>query len=156
MLGGGADRSLGGFRFLPQALDGRAGRGRFPLQVAEPVLLREAADFVVSRWSAGTLSLQCGNIRQILRSSDCSFVSDQCVSAKDEDGECPREYCRDFVGKRLIRRHSTDARQQTFVAGQFFIELAICFLSFREATKFSRCFLHAVTISLALTASEQI
>ena len=39
---------------------------------------------------------------------------------------------------------------QTFVAGQFFVKIAVRFLSLRKAAKFSRCFLHAVTISLAV------
>ena len=45
---------------------------------------------------------------------------------------------------------------QTFVAGQFFVKIAVRFLSLRKAAKFSRCFLHAVTISLAVTTSERI
>jgi hypothetical protein len=45
---------------------------------------------------------------------------------------------------------------QTFVAGQFFVEIAVPFLSLRKAAKFSRCFLQAVTISLAVTTSERI
>jgi hypothetical protein len=36
----------------------------------------------------------------------------QCVFAKDEDGNAI-EHCRDFAGKRFIRRHATDARQQS-------------------------------------------
>jgi hypothetical protein len=45
---------------------------------------------------------------------------------------------------------------QTLVAGQFFVKIEVRFFSLREATKFSRCFLHAVTISLAVTAPERI
>jgi hypothetical protein len=45
---------------------------------------------------------------------------------------------------------------QTFVARQFFVKIAIRFLRIRKATEFSHCFLHAMTISLALTASERI
>jgi hypothetical protein len=45
---------------------------------------------------------------------------------------------------------------QTFVASQFFVKIAIGFLSLREAAKFSRCFLHALTITFAVTASERI
>jgi hypothetical protein len=45
---------------------------------------------------------------------------------------------------------------QTFVPGQFFVKIAVRFLSLREAAKLSRCFLHAITISLAVTASERI
>ena len=45
---------------------------------------------------------------------------------------------------------------QTFVAGQFFVKIAVRFLSLRKAAKFSRCFLHIVTISLAVTTSERI
>jgi len=44
--------------------------------------------------------------------------------------------------------------QQTLVAGQFFVKIAVRFLS--SAAEFSRCFLHALTISLAVTASERI
>jgi len=45
---------------------------------------------------------------------------------------------------------------QTFVAGEFFVEIAVRLLSLRKAGKLSRCFLHAVTISLAVTTSERI
>jgi hypothetical protein len=45
---------------------------------------------------------------------------------------------------------------QTLVASQFFVKIAIRFFSFREAAEFSRCFLHAGTISLVVTASERI
>jgi hypothetical protein len=45
---------------------------------------------------------------------------------------------------------------QTFVASQSFVKIAIRFLSLREAAEFSRCFLHAVTIGLAVTGSERI
>ncbi len=45
---------------------------------------------------------------------------------------------------------------QTFVAGQFFVKIALPFLSLRKAAKFSRCFLHAVTIRLAVSASERV
>ncbi len=31
---------------------------------------------------------------------------------------------------------------QTFVAGQFFVKIAVRFLSLRKAAKFSRCFLY--------------
>jgi hypothetical protein len=37
-----------------------------------------------------------------------------------------------------------------------FVKIAVCFLSLREAAKFSRWFLHAVTINLAVTTSERI
>ena len=45
---------------------------------------------------------------------------------------------------------------QTFVVQRLFAKMAFCFLSFSEAAKFSRCFLYAVTISFAVTASERI
>jgi len=45
---------------------------------------------------------------------------------------------------------------QTFVAGQFFVKIAVRFVSLRKAAEFSRCFLHAVTISLGATTSERI
>jgi hypothetical protein len=45
---------------------------------------------------------------------------------------------------------------QTFVAAQFFVKIAIRFLSLREIAEFSRCFLHALTITLAVTTSERI
>jgi len=45
---------------------------------------------------------------------------------------------------------------QSFVAGQFFVKIAVCFLSLRKTAKFSRCFLHAGTISLAVMTSERI
>ncbi len=45
---------------------------------------------------------------------------------------------------------------QTFIAGQFFVKIALPFLSLRKAAKFSRCFLHAVTIRLAVSASERV
>lgn len=45
---------------------------------------------------------------------------------------------------------------QTFVAGEFFVKIAVRFLSLRKAVKFSRCFLHSVTISLAVATSERI
>jgi len=45
---------------------------------------------------------------------------------------------------------------QTFVASQMLVKIAIRFLSFREATKFSRCFLHVVTIILAVISAERI
>jgi len=45
---------------------------------------------------------------------------------------------------------------QTFVVGQFFVKIAVRFLSLRKAAKFSRCFLHAVIINFALATSERI
>jgi len=45
---------------------------------------------------------------------------------------------------------------QTFVASQILVKIAIRFVGFREATKFSRCFLHVVTVSLAVPSSERI
>jgi hypothetical protein len=45
---------------------------------------------------------------------------------------------------------------QTLVAGQFFVKIEVRLLSLRKAAKFSGCFLHSVTISLAVTTSERI
>jgi hypothetical protein len=56
-------------------------------------------------------SLECSKVREILWPTDRALVSDQCVFAKDEDWNAI-EYCGDFAGKRFIRRHATDARQQ--------------------------------------------
>ena len=57
------------------------------------------------------LCLEYGEVCEILWPTDRSLVSDQCVSAKDEDWNAI-EYCGDFAGKRFIRRNATDARQQ--------------------------------------------
>jgi len=45
---------------------------------------------------------------------------------------------------------------KTFVAGEFFVKFAVRFLSLRKAMKFSRCFLHVLPVSLAVTTSERM
>ena len=45
---------------------------------------------------------------------------------------------------------------QTLVASQFLVKIVVRLLSLLEATEFSRCSLHAVTISLAAITSERI
>jgi hypothetical protein len=45
---------------------------------------------------------------------------------------------------------------QTFVAGPFFVKIAVRFVSLGKAAKFSPRFLHAATISLAVTTSGRI
>jgi hypothetical protein len=70
---------------------------------------------VVSRCAIEMLSLECGEVREILWPSYRSLVPYQCVSAKDKDRNAI-EYCGDFAGKSFIRRHATDARQHIYSA----------------------------------------
>src|SRR5262249_7358188 len=85
---------------------------------AAAVLLREtlsARNIVVSRGGIEILGFQSGKVREILRSTDCSLVSYQCVSAKYEDWNAV-EYCGDLAGKGFIGRHATDRGQQIYSA----------------------------------------
>jgi hypothetical protein len=45
---------------------------------------------------------------------------------------------------------------QTFVAGEFFVKIAVCFFSLSETAKFLCRFFHEANISLAAALSERI
>ena len=45
---------------------------------------------------------------------------------------------------------------QTLVAGEFFVKVAVRFLSFGETAKFPYCFFHEGNIDLAAVVSERI